>query len=147
MYIIHEEKTDYASWFGVILLIPLGLFIGALVFAYLQQWEPFLTLLGESILIALIFYFIFPRRFQIYSDKLRIMLGGPFAINIPLNTIREARRAPGARALSYSGMRLATSTRNVIEIIRSHGANYVISPQHADTFLEQLNDAIQSTGR
>lgn len=84
---------------------------------------------------------ILPRRFQIFEDRLRILLGGPFAINIPFANIAEAKPASGRKATIYSGLRLATSSYHVVEIIRKKGLNLVISPAHDDMFLEQLNQA------
>jgi hypothetical protein len=146
MFLIHEEKGEIAPWFKLIFLIPLGLFIGGIVSAFTSELEAFLVLLGEAVLFTAIFYFIVPRKYQIHQDKLRIVLGSPLAINIPLTTIKEARHSSGAKAYAFSGIRLATSTRSVIEIIRSRGMNYVISPQNGDVFLEQLNLVLKNIG-
>jgi hypothetical protein len=146
MYVIHEEKAEFATWFKLIFIIPAGLLIGALAAAYFREMGAFFTLFGDAVLITALFYFIFPRKFQIYSDKLRIVLGSPIAINIPLSTIQEIRPSSGSSAFSYSGVRFATSTRNIIEIKRNRGMNYVISPQNSGTFMEQLNQAIRNTG-
>ena len=147
MILIHEEKAEYNSWVKLIFILPVGFFVAAIIFAINRDFEAFPVLLGEALLFTLIFYFIMPRKYQIYQDKVRIVLGSPFAINIPLSTINEARHSSGIKSYFYSGIRFATSSRYVIEIVRSKGMNYVISPQNGDLFLEQLNQAFKSTHR
>jgi hypothetical protein len=85
-----------------------------------------------------------PRKYQIYEDKLKLVLGKPFSIDIPLSTITEVKHSSGIKAFIYSGVRFATSSRYAIEIVRNKGFNYIISPQKGNTFLEQLNRAIKS---
>jgi len=82
---------------------------------------------------------ILPRRFQIFQDRVRIVLGGPFAIKFPLSDISEARSAPAGRAFVYWGIRFATSSQHVVEIVRKKGLSLVISPANADMFMKQLN--------
>jgi Bacterial PH domain len=146
MFLIHEEKAEISPWFKLLAIIPLGMLIGAIVSSFTEDPEAFFVLFGEAILFTAIFYFILPGKYQIYQDKLRIELGKPFKIDIPLSTIKEVRHSSGFKAYAYSGVRFATSSRYVIEIVRTRGMNYVISPQNGDIFLEQLNQAIKATG-
>ena len=97
---------------------------------------------GITLFDALLFKAILPRRYQIFEDGLKILMGWPFAINISFSNIKEVKPAEGRKALVYSGIRLATSTRYVIEIIRKKGLNIIISPSNI-MFLEQLNQARQ----
>jgi hypothetical protein len=136
---IHEEKAEYDWWLKIIYVIPFGLFIAALLFSLNGDLEVFPILLGEGVFIGLLFYLIMPRKYQIYEDRLRIVLGGPVALNIQLKTIKEAMHVAGSKAYVYSGARFATSSRYVIQIVRNRGLNYLISPQNGDLFLEQLN--------
>jgi hypothetical protein len=141
---IHEEKAEQSNWVKLIYIIPAGLFIGALASLFYGELEPFWVLIGDSALVSLIFYFIFPRKFQIFNNRIRIVLGNPLAINILFSSIKEVRHTEGSRAYVYSGVRLATSSSYVIEISRVKGLNYVISPQHGELFLQQLKQAIES---
>jgi hypothetical protein len=142
--LIHEEPAEYSSWLRLIYLIPACLLIGAVLLASSHENEGAFVLLGEGAFISLLFYFIMPRKYQIHHDKLVILLGTPFSINIPLSSIKEVKRSSGSKAFVYSGVRFATSVKNVIEILRVKGSNYVISPQNGDLFVEQLNLAIKS---
>ena len=50
-------------------------------------------LMGVTAFNTLIFWLVLPRSYEIRSDRLRIVLGWPFAVNIPFNTIAEIRAA------------------------------------------------------
>ena len=141
---IHEEPAEYTPWFKLLFLIPVGLLIGAFVLALNQESEASLVLFGEGVFFILLFHCIMPRKYQIYHDKLKIVLGSPFAISIPLSTIREVKHGSGIKALIYYGVRFVTSTKYVIEIVRNKGLNYVISPQNGDIFRGHLIKAIKN---
>ena len=141
---IHSEPAEYAAWLKLIFLIPVGLAVGGLVSLYHPDIELSLSLLGEALFFLLLFYFILPRKFEIYHDKIVIVLGPPLNIGISYSSIKEVRHSSGAKAYFFGGVRFATSTRYVIEIIRSRGLDYVISPKNGDVFLEQLNQAIST---
>ncbi len=141
--LLYEDIPEYGSWLKLILGGILALtFILGMIFLSIDT-EAALAMLGITIFDALLFKAILPRRFQIFEDRLKILLGGPFAINIPLSNIAEARPALGRKAFYYPGLRFATSTKRVVEIIRKKGMNLVISPRNDDLFLEQLNQARQ----
>lgn len=144
MYLIHEENSERNFGLRLLWVIPAALFIGALLFLHDHKLDGFRVLLLDAVLVSAIFYFVFPRKFQIYTDKLRIVLGRPFAINIALSSIKEVRHSEGYKAYVYSGIRFATSTRYVIEILRIRGINYIISPQNGELFLQQLSQALKS---
>jgi hypothetical protein len=90
---------------------------------------------------GLLFYAVIPRHFQSFEDRLRIELGMPFAVNVSYNNIRKVRPASIEEAFVYWGMRFATSTKNLIEVVRKKGLNMVISPSDIKMFLEQLEQA------
>ncbi len=145
--IIHETPFEYMPGIKLLYLLPATFFIGAIVAAYYREFEGVLFLVAEGIFLALLFYFIMPRKLEIYQDRLRIILGPPFALNISFTTIKEIRKVSGSKAFVYSGVRFATSSKYVVEIVRVKGMNYVISPQNGELFLEQLNQAIKATQR
>jgi hypothetical protein len=106
--------------------------------------EIFWVMLVTMVFELALFYFIIPRKYQIFNDRVRIVLGGPIKIDLPFSTIREARPARGQEAFVYWGLRMATSGEGVVEIARRGGGlDVVISPRDRDTFLEQLDLALQ----
>jgi hypothetical protein len=141
--LIYEDVPRYDSWMRPLVsgFIMLFLILG-LVFLNFTT-ELAITMFILAGFMVLLFAAIIPRRLQIYEDRLRIKLGGPFAFNIPLKSIREARHGSSADILFYWGIKFGTSTSNVIEIIRSEGMNVIITPAHFTKFLTQLNQAVQ----
>lgn len=143
-YLLYEDNPKVDRWMklmfaGIVLLfLVLGL---VLLF---EDIEAAFTMFGVAVFDALLFKSVVPRRYEIYSDKLRVVLGGPFALNISLSTVKEVKAASGAKAFAYSGVRFATSSKNVVEITRIRGCNYVISPLNREVFLEQANRALRA---
>ena len=140
--LVFEDTPIYDLWLKLIIGGTLALtFILGIVFIY-QDTEASLALFGITLFDALIFKAVLPHRFQIYQDRVRISLGGPFAVNIPLSDIRTVSTVSARKVFIYWGNRLATSTHSVVEIVRKKGSSFVISPVNRDMFIEQLNQAL-----
>jgi len=146
-FLLYEDTARTDAWLKLMLGGILVMFLvlgGVLLF---QDKEDAFEMFGIAVFYALLFKLVMPRRYQIYSDKVRIVLGWPLAWNIPFITIKEVRSASGAKAFAYSGVRFATSSKNVVEIRRSRGCNVVISPYNKEIFLEQASRALQAASR
>jgi len=139
--LVYEDTPIYDRSLKIILagILAATFVIGIILIR--EELEAALIMFGLTVFDALLFKAILPQRFQIFEDKLVIVLGGPFAIRIPFSNIADARSASGRKALVYWGIRFATSTRHVVEIVRKKGLNIVISPTNEDMFLEQLDQA------
>ena len=144
VYLVYEDTAQYDLWLklivGSVLALTLVLGIVLLSIDFIGAWVSF----GVTAFDAVLFYAILPRRYQILRDRVRIVLGRPLAWNIPFSTIREFRSAAGSKAFAYRGVRFATSSRSVVEIIRRRGLSVVISPANRDVFLEQANQALKA---
>ena len=144
-YPVYEDTAQYDPWLKLILggVLALTLIPGIILLSadLLGAWIMF----GATAFDVLLLYAILPRRYQIFRDRVKIVLGQPFAIDIPLSTIREARPAPGSKAFAYWGIRFATSSRSVVEIVRSKGLNIVIAPANRGAFLEHLGQVLEAT--
>ncbi len=146
-FLLYEDTARTDTWLKLMLGGILVMFLvlgGVLLF---QDKEDAFGMFGIAVFYALLFKIIMPQRYQIYSDKVRIVLGWPFAWNIPFTTIKEVRPASGVSAFAYSGVRFATSSKNVVEIRRSKGCNAVISPSNKEIFLEQVSTAMKAASR
>ncbi len=140
---LYEDTPKMDMWLKLMLgVIPLAFAVGGIVLLFEDTGDA-LVMFGMAIFYPLLFKLIMPQRYQVYSDRMRIVLGGPFAWNIPFSTIREARASSGSKAFAYNGVRFATSSKGVVEITRSRGCSVVISPSNKDIFLEQLHRAMQ----
>jgi len=139
--LLHQDKPKYDLWMKLILgSIIAFTFILGIVFIS-QDTEAAIAMFGITIFDGLLFKAILPSRFQIFDDKLRILLGGPLSINIAFSNIAEVKPASGSKAFVYWGIQFATSTSHVVEIVRKKGLNLVISPSNPEMFLEQCKQA------
>ncbi len=138
---IYEDTPKYDLWLKLMLggVLALTLILG-IIFIF-QDSEVALAMFGVTLFDALLFKAILPQRFQIYQDRVRIVLGRPLAINIPFSNIRTVRTVSARKVFVYWGNRFATSTHIIVEIVRKKGLGFVISPANGDMFLEQLNQA------
>ena len=140
--LMFEDTPKYDLWLKLILggVLALTLILGMILI--FQDREAALVMFGVTLFDALLFKAILPHRFQIYQDRVRIVLGGPLAIDIPFSNIRTVRAISPRKVFVYWGNRFATSTHSVLEIVRKKGLGFVISPAHRDMFLQQLNQAV-----
>jgi hypothetical protein len=133
-YLIYEDKPKIDSWIklmfaGIVLLfVVLGLIL------LFEDTGAAFTMFGVAVFDALLFRMIMPTGYRVHSDRIMIVLGGPFAVTIELSTVKEVRAVSGTKAFAYGGLRFATSSKNVVEIARSRGCNYVISPTNREEF-------------
>jgi hypothetical protein len=138
---LYEVAPRYDAWIkavlAAVLLTTLVLGFVLLPVSRLGAWMMFAVTAFD----ALLFHWCMPRMYQVFPDRLRIVLGRPFAMNIPLEDITDARPGHGSMALAYMGHRFSPSTKTVVEIVRSRGWNVVISPDDRDAFLLHLSRA------
>jgi len=146
-FLLYEDTPKMDTWLKLILGIFPVLFLVMGSILLFQDQEDAFVMFGTAVFYPLLFKIIMPQRYQIYNDKIRIVFIGPLAWNMPFSTIREVRSASGVKAFAYSGVRFATSSKNVVEIRRSRGCNVVISPSNKGIFLEQASRAMQAASR
>lgn len=97
-----------------------------------------LALLVEALVIGFIFWVAFPRRYQIYEDHLRIVLGGPFAVKIGFDQIATIE-VTSRMALTVN---FATKmTKNYVRIVKKKGLSIAITPRSNGLFVESANRA------
>ena len=141
---MYEDMPRYDRITKILIGAILGTLLVAGIVLLFYAVAAGIALFGDTLLVALIFYFVLPRRYQVFNTKLRIVLGWPLGWDIPLSTIAEARVAPSTARWVYKGVRLATSSGTVVEIVRKKGMNVIISPSNRETFLEQINEVLKS---
>jgi hypothetical protein len=145
--LVYEDIPRYDWWLKFALGVPLLVLLGAGIVLWFEDREASLIMFGVTVFDTILFRAILPRRFQIFEDRVKIVLGSPFAVSLSLGNIKEARQVPGSHALASSNIRFATSTHNVVEIVRKKGTSVLISPTHVDTFLELVNQAIAAASK
>ena len=143
-HVVYESTVAYDRWLKLILGGGLALILVMRVISRPVDLEGTWFILGVAAFYVFILYAILPRRFLVFQDRLRIVLGRPLAFNIPFSAIQEARIASAGKMYVYGGIKFATSAGSVVEIVRRRGLNITISPTDREMFVEQLNQALQA---
>jgi len=117
--LIYEDKAAYDTWLKVVLMAVLAIPTMLAISRIVRNAEEGLTGFGILLFITILFRIILPRRFHVYDDKLRILLGGEsFAFNIFPSDIREVNLPKGIKAFLYTRLRFVTSANHTIETDR-----------------------------
>lgn len=138
---IYEDRPSYNILLRlVILVVPTALLIGSLYSWQSGNSGDALALLIEAAVVGLLFYLIFPRRYQVYPEYLRIALGGPLAVKVRFSQLKEVKINSGL----FVGISMATGMgREHVEIIKVKGPKIGITPADPTAFVEQANRAFE----
>lgn len=126
--LVYEDTAKYDFWLKSILggVLALTFILGVILIS--ENIGAALAMFGVTLFDVLLFKAILPLRFQILGDRLKIVLGGPFTINIPFSNIKDVRSASGNKAFAYRGLRFATAilTRRTWgnQLVEEYGVSY-----------------------
>lgn len=109
-----------------------------------DRWVAGIVLITTGLLDGVLFWAILPRRLQLLQDKMRVKLGGPFALNIPFADVKAVERC---NTWWHVGLSFATSFRGRILVRRRYGYDVLVSAGDRETFLDQAEMAIREWGR
>ena len=138
--LLHEDEPEYGSVLKLVMFIVPVMLVGLGI----QLWssgenEGALVLLFEALFVSLIFWFVFPRRYQVYEDHLRIVLGGQLAVKIGFKQITTIE-VTNKTALTVN---FATRiTRSYVRIVKKTGLGIAITPKSNESFVENANRAL-----
>jgi hypothetical protein len=143
-YLLYEDMPRYDWWFKLMLgaILAITFVIGVVLLWYDPTGA--LGMFGVTVADALIFYFVMPKRYQLYDDKVRIVLGWPFGMDIRLSDVKEVRPSGASDNLAMRRLKFATSSRTATEIFRSNGWSVVISPSDREAFIRRVNEALKA---
>jgi Bacterial PH domain len=89
----------------------------------------------------MVFFFIAPRKYQIFDDRLRVAFGRPFAYNFPLSKVKGVR-PHSIWGLEYLFSFFFCTSGEAVEILHS-ASSFMISPANRDLFIRKLNEALE----
>jgi len=138
--LLYRDKPQYGLILKFILIIPVAFLVGSLYLYLSGEKSGSLALLPSAFISGLIFWFVFPREYQVYEDHLRIVLGGPFSVKIGFQNIKAVR------ITSRTGLTINFVTRiarSYVEIVRKKGLTIAITPTDNDPFVENANRALE----
>lgn len=137
--VLFEDKPVYdkPNKYLIVGIVAIPLIIAIVVLP--QDILGAAIMFGVTVFDAILIWCILPKRFVVYEDRLKIVLGGPFSYTVPFKDITNIRQATKDMAWMYWGMRLGTSLKFQVEIERKNGLSVLISPSMEADFIEQLN--------
>lgn len=138
--IIYEDNPHYDVWLKGIMVLPVFFVVIGLYYVFTAQVGSAIGLFATAVLMGAIYWAVMPRKYQVLDSKLRIVLGGPFSVNIPFDMLETAGKPEGISL----GLNFATTfiSDHIVEIKRKKGMTVNITPNDRDQFLENLNKAM-----
>lgn len=127
--------------FPVLLTMIVGFL---LALTQIRQEAVFFSIIGATLFFGLaISLTSWPSKYQVFNDRIRIVLGYLWHFDVPFSNIENA---PVATSKDLWGLNLnfinSYSSDDILQIIRKHGAKIHITPRDRDLFLEHLNKAL-----
>src|SRR4030043_1552912 len=143
--IVYEEAPRYDSLLKAIMVLPVFFIVFGIYYLIIAEGEAAIAMFATTLLMGIIYWAIFPRKYQILDSKFRIALGGPFSLNVPFDNLETARKPHGATF----GINFPTcfSSERTVQIVRKKGWYVNITPNDPDLFLEKLNKALNDWRR
>jgi hypothetical protein len=143
--VIYEDTPRYDVYLKSIMVLPVFFIAFGIYYLIVAEIEAATTMFAATLLMAAMFWAMFPRKYLIFDSKFRIALGGPFSFTIPFSNLETAREPQGATF----GINFPTcfSNQRTVQIIRKKGWYVNITPNDRDLFLENLNKALNDWRR
>jgi hypothetical protein len=137
--LLYEDRPRYGLLLKIVVWGILAVMLVMAITMFDSSREEAFVSIGTAVFILLIFWAVMPRKYCIYEDKIKIVMGTPFSLSIRFDTIKYAGEPRGKLTV---GINFVTSFRNTVEIVRKRGMNVNISPGDREAFLENLNNAL-----
>ena len=138
--LLHQDRPRYGLLMKLVLLIPVALLVAGVHLWVSGDTSGGLALLFQALVMALIFWLIFPREYQVYEDHLQIVLGGPFSVKLGFQNVKAIRITTSRTGLTVN---FATRvTRSYVEIVKQRGWAISITPTDNGSFVENANRAL-----
>ena len=140
--LIYEDTPRYDVWLKAIMVLPVFFVVIGAFYLAASEPESAIGMFATAVLMAAVYWAVFPRKYRILGSKVTIVLGGPFSFNIPLGNIETAKVPEGASVgINFPS---SFSSKNAVQIVRRKGLNVNITPSDRDLFLENLDKALTS---
>jgi len=140
--LIYEDTPRYDVWLKAIILLPLFFVLIGAFYLTTSEGESAIGMFATAVLMAAIYWAVFPRKYRILESKVKIVLGGPFSFNIPFDSI-ETARAPKWASVGIN-FPSSFSGKNAVQIVRRKRLNVNITPSDRELFLKSLDKALNS---
>ncbi len=143
--LLYQDEPAYGLLLKLIIVVaPVILLAASIYVRTTGESIGSLVLFVEALIISLIFFMVFPRKYQVYEDHVRIVLGGPFSVRIGFDKIKTIEITD---RLSLSVNFTTRVTRNHVLIVQKKGPSIAITPRANDSFVENANHALKQWAR
>ena len=144
--IVYEDRPGYGAAFKAILALPIAILLLVSYQAVTGgQAEGSLVGLAVAAAVVLLLWLLMPRRYVVMNDRLKVILGGPFAVTVRYDNIRAVSAPPGP--LLTMNLATSLSPRRVVYVVCRKGMSLAITPSDRDAFLNHVNTALKSYAR
>ncbi|MFC1957270.1 hypothetical protein ACFLX0_00425 [Chloroflexota bacterium] len=138
--LLYQDKPAYGLLLKLIMVaVPATLLAVSIYLLSMGNSADGLALLVEVFVIGLIFWAVFPHKYQVYEDHVRIVLGGPFSVKVGFDKIKTIG-ITGRLSLSVNFV--TTITKSHVEIVKKKGLSIAITPKANEAFVENANRAL-----
>jgi len=138
--LLYQDEPAYGLLLKlIVVLVPAALLVASIYLLSSGESSGGLALLVEAFIVGFIFWIVFPRRYQVYEDHIRIALGGPFSVKVGFDKI-EAIRVTSKFIFSVNFV--TKLTKSYVEIAKRRGLSIAITPRDNDLFIENANGAL-----
>jgi len=143
--LLYQDDPAYGILLKLVVLIAPAAFLAASIYLWLSgDTSGSLVLLIEALIVVLIFWGVFPRKYQVYEDRIRVVLGGPFSVNVGFQNVKMIRVTS---KLSFTVNFVTRITKSYVEIVKNRGLSVAITPRDNELFAENANRALTQWGR
>jgi hypothetical protein len=137
--LLYNDKPEYGLLLKLVLIIPVAFVVTSIYLWLSGETIGGLALLIEAFVVGLIFWFAFPREYQVYEDHLRIVIGGPFSVKIGFQNIKTVEIT---NRTSFTINFVTRITKNYVEIVKKKELSIAITPSDNVIFVENANQAL-----
>jgi len=138
--LLYQDIPSYGLLLKLLVAImPVALLAASIYLFSTGKSDDGLALLIETVIIGFIFWVVFPRRYQVYENHLRIVLGGPFSVKVGFDKIKTIE-VTSRQTLSVNFV--TKLTKNYVGITKKRGLTIAITPGDNDLFVENANQAL-----
>ncbi len=143
--LLYQADPVYGLLLKIILPVVPLLLLGSAAYLRLRgEQTGGLVLVGESVLVGLIFWIVFPRKYRVYEDHLSIVLGGTLSVNIGFEKVVSIE-ITNRTALTANFV--TTIARTYVLIARKGALSIAITPKSYEGFVQNANLALNDWKR
>ena len=143
--LLYQDEPAYGLFLKlIVVLVPAALLVASIYLLSSGESSGGLALLVEAFIVGFIFWIVFPRRYQVYEDHIRIALGGPFSVKVGFDKI-EAIRVTSKFIFSVNFV--TKLTKSYVEIAKRRGLSIAITPKSNELFVDNASQALEEWAR